>query len=392
MALPRTVPAQSVRESGSAGVRIVENEYRPNLTAPRYRVDTTPFLVIDGRSEGRNQSLGDVRGALRFLDGGIAIVEGDRYRVTFADSTGRIRFRIGTPGDGTSAGQFNYISGAFRLPHDQIGIWDGATDRLTGLNRDGRVTVWSRFERPQAEQLPIGVNHPRLEVLGRLADGRFLGQIVETVINGMASRSFVDSMPLVIIDRQGRASALTTVFKRRWFNYRGNPYAVVEDVPFAPVGAIAADGDGWYYSGGSRFEIEQHTPSGRVAAIMRLSRPRIALTNDAIKRFVDRRLVRLESKLRPDYAAAYAWVKHPAYSGAYTMLRVDRLGDVWARLWADDGDPATWDVFSPAGHWIGPVTVPPDLDIFDIGSNYLLASHVAAHGSQEVREYRLSRK
>lgn len=81
---------------------------------------------------------------------------------------------------------------------------------------------------------------------------------------------------------------------------------------------------------------------------------------------------------------------YPPREPAYTALQIDDEHHLWARIWAIDGEPATWDVFAESGRFLGTVLVPPDLEVLQIANGYLLARDTYDPDQSERRLYKLS--
>jgi hypothetical protein len=53
---------------------------------------------------------------------------------------------------------------------------------------------------------------------------------------------------------------------------------------------------------------------------------------------------------------------------------LDSEGNLWVQLYPlpTSSQRNEWSVFDPSGAWLGDVTVPSDLTMFEIGSDYIL--------------------
>lgn len=58
----------------------------------------------------------------------------------------------------------------------------------------------------------------------------------------------------------------------------------------------------------------------------------------------------------------------------HSALLVDTLGYLWAEEFrlAVDQRPATWNVFDPSGQWLGLVALPPQFEVHQIGTHFIL--------------------
>ncbi len=78
---------------------------------------------------------------------------------------------------------------------------------------------------------------------------------------------------------------------------------------------------------------------------------------------------------------------------AYTAMLVDRDDNLWVRSFPRSADNLVrWVVFDPTGKEIGSLDLPATLEVFDIGSDWVLGIETRlSDGGQQVRMYRLHR-
>ncbi len=89
--------------------------------------------------------------------------------------------------------------------------------------------------------------------------------------------------------------------------------------------------------------------------------------------------------------AAEKSIDFPTLKPAYTALRVDDAGRVWAERSAADTMPHRWDVFDASGKPLGDVTVPARCSVLQVDKGLLLCRAATdADDVQTVRVYRLA--
>jgi hypothetical protein len=82
----------------------------------------------------------------------------------------------------------------------------------------------------------------------------------------------------------------------------------------------------------------------------------------------------------------------PATVPAYTALKGDLEGNLWVRRFALGRRAAdSWGVFAVDGRFLGHVSVPSGLEIYEIGPDYILAVASDSLGVQRVQGFRLRR-
>jgi hypothetical protein len=83
----------------------------------------------------------------------------------------------------------------------------------------------------------------------------------------------------------------------------------------------------------------------------------------------------------------------PEVVPAFQDLRVDHLGWYWANLFQpDEGGPSEWLVFDPEGRAQGIIELPRELEVHDIGEDYILGRWTDQLGVEYVRRHALDRR
>jgi len=54
-----------------------------------------------------------------------------------------------------------------------------------------------------------------------------------------------------------------------------------------------------------------------------------------------------------------------------------------------DDEPANWSVFAPDGVWLGRVTLPSGLEVYEIGSDYILGRSMDEMDVERILVYEL---
>ncbi|MEO5800658.1 MAG: hypothetical protein ABIS00_14555 [Gemmatimonadales bacterium] len=374
----------------AAGPQVIESRPLTGRVADAIRVERQARWIVGGSSSYKGKPIEEVSGAARFSNGTVAVAEALHGRIVYFDSTGKLIRSVGTLGQGGEPGVFNSIMSLTRLGSDRVVAYDISADRLTTLDDKGGVRGWDHIQSVPYVKTPIGKSRLMMEVIGAVDRKQFVAR--QTFRRyPMGSAKYVDSASIVVIDKDRKWSVASRVLDREWFQFTGVKYGTWDVVPFGRTGALAASGDSWYYSDGSAFEIRRTSLAGAAPQVWRVARPRMKVTPQDIERFKRTRLPHYLPILQPGFAKAFEWMAYPKEFPTYTALIVDAPGNVWARQWAFDGELAKWDVFSATGKLIDEVEVPPDLEVLEIGRDYLLARYNGPEEGQEVRVYRVWR-
>jgi sugar lactone lactonase YvrE len=97
---------------------------------------------------------------------------------------------------------------------------------------------------------------------------------------------------------------------------------------------------------------------------------------------------------RPSYRELVESMPDPSTRPAYSDLRVDSEGCVWAaehHSAAERGSATDWEVFAPEGEWLGSVRLPARFKTFEIGEDYVLGKQLDELDVEHVQLLRLNR-
>ncbi|HEY4320917.1 MAG TPA: hypothetical protein VGM77_06995 [Gemmatimonadales bacterium] len=379
-----TVGAQSAATHDSAGVRIVHNAVSTPAPAIWRIVDPTPLAILGGKAAKGKTALDGVDGAVRLSDGSIVLSDRGHSRLTFYDPHGAFRFAVDVVGPGE---QRAFAEALMPVGPNEMAQWDGVSNRLTILNAKGRAVRLRHIENPPWRAERGGHWRPFIDMIGMFAGGDLLGT-VHGLYSTPERQTASDSVIAYHVLATGKLDTLGKFLRGERFGFAKH-FEVGGQLPLGRNGSFAVGSDAWYYTDGASYAIQERTPSGHLTADVRLDRARQPVTAAVIAHLSRARLQRSDPELRMDDSLALLWMAFPKSIPAYTALQVDAEHRVWARAWSFDDEPARWDVFDPAGHFLGAIDVPPDLDVLQIGADYLLARYTFDPSVDEVRLYRV---
>jgi len=135
----------------------------------------------------------------------------------------------------------------------------------------------------------------------------------------------------------------------------------------------AASGDHVYAAGGTEASIQRWKSDGGLSHVFRWPIQERRVSN------LDRRRWREANSTAPEGYNPAAWARYvreipfPERLPLFGRLLVDAHGNVWAKRFSPswEGD-SFWYVFNEQGVWLGEVSTPPGLQIFEIGADYVL--------------------
>lgn len=145
-------------------------------------------------------------------------------------------------------------------------------------------------------------------------------------------------------------------------------------VPFGAATSVAIAGTGLYEGDGTRFELRRIGATSLEQVVRRAFTP-AALTRDLMDRDLEARYE--ASRDRTDYYATiregYAAMPVGDAIPAFDPLRVSADGDVWVRAYPLPGDEThVWSVFAPGGEWLGEVETPASLEMYEVGTQFVV--------------------
>ena len=361
-------------------------------TAPQWRsgeewrVSDEPVLVIGGaQSEGADDLFG-VAGAVRLSDGRIAIADRGASGIRLYSSGGSHVRTSG--GKGSGPGEFRGVDGIARIRGDTILVWDRSAGRMSVFDPAGSFT--------QSHQ-PSGLNLlPAFA--GAFPDGTYAVTTGTSPANVMAQSRTTRQDTIVIVHVGRKGELLDTIGRfagpEMFVDVSGGSLTV-ERVIFGE-GSSMAVGAGRLVAGtNTRYELTAYTPDGVEAMRVARDKPRVRATRADVERYreflASRNLGSVPPEVRAGAEQRVAAIPHREMLPSFGELRVDETGHVWVAQFGLPGQPQKWDVFDPAGVWLGTVGMPGDLVVHEIGMDYVLGVATDELGVERVVLYRLQR-
>lgn len=380
----QTQPA--VLRVDSAGLEVVTNIAPAWQPDELWVVEAKPALQIGTADGDPEYELYGVRGAIRLPNGTLAIANAGTSEIRYFDAQGRYVRSAGRAGSGP--GEFasgGGLTSIWRERGDTIGAWEHMRSRLALF--DGRGS----FVR-QVSVSPSSI--PQL--VGRFRDGSFLMRFPNT------QRSF--GTPWVVerqtadyarfsADGQSRSDIETLPGPERMTaEWEGRLFAGAP--PFALDPAYAVGDTLFYYGSSEAFVIRVYSWAGRLTRLIRRIEPDRKLTREDVIKHNAERLAQAPPEQRATYDKFFAAEPWPDRIPAHRRFVLDVEGFLWVQLYplprADQTNE--WSVFDPTGVWLGDVTVPPDITIFEIGSDYIMASRRDELGVERLVLHRILKR
>ena len=357
---------ESVSVTDSAGVRIVESSAPAWSAGGGWCVGTEPLLTIGEVSGDLDYLLERVSHALRLEDGTIVVADRGPNELRLFDAAGVFIRSLGGRGEGP--GEFAMLSEVWARG-DTILASDGSQSRISVFGRGGNVLETIRVEVAQGR----GYRTPETQ----FSDGAIL---VLNAPSGGVGVGGGDVIPGAVwrLDRYSRAGRFMNEISSvqespRWEHgiYELPPGLYL---PFSlGLPLYAASGDHVYAAGGTEASIQRWKSDGGLSHVFRWAIQERRVSNQ------DRRRWREANSTAPQGYNSAAWARYvreipfPERMPLFGRLLVDAQGNVWAKRFSPswEGD-SSWYVFDGQGVWLGEVSTPPGLHIFEIGADYVL--------------------
>lgn len=369
-----------MREEDSAGAQIVENARPADGSRLGWRIGPEPAVSI-GKLEGDEAYMLFVAAdATRLSDGRIVVVNvGSELRVF--DRAGIHLDTWGGRGDGP--GEFGTpISQIAHLPGDSVIVWNPRYPFLTVFDPTGtaerHVQVLKRQpDRPGDAIFPVAV----------LRDGSILAGPDLGFERG-------DSVVVELRDAEGEftSSLGTHPGLERYLDVEA---LTIYGVIFGRSLAMGPWGDQVVVSPTNRYEIKVFAQDGSLARIVRRDHLLRAPTDAHVEGFIEERVSRLvDQEDREERRRGYEPVPVAEHLPAFGSIIADALDYLWVEEFEPPGEEVPgvlWSIFDPDGEILGFVETPEELEVYEIGEDYILGRVSDELGVEFIQLWTLER-
>jgi hypothetical protein len=299
---------------------------------------------------------------------------------------------FGGPGGGP--GEFESLDALVAYRGDSIAAWDPRARRLTIVGADGGLGRAATVQ---------GLTSVTARLRAALEDGSFVMQPTGTAADylGMRSGERRDSVSFLRLSPDGTvADTLARRAAREYVSARSGNLILQRPVLFGRD-SYASAGSGRAFVGESdQFRID--VVDGRGAQLMSIRRPgpvrpvsreQLARAREEAERGRERtrrEIVRMAGSEIPGPSGD----EIPARSTmpAFDRVLVDGLGYLWVRGFVvSSADAPEWSVFDPDGRWVARVRTPVDVEVYQVGPDWILGRGRDEMEVESVRLYRLDR-
>ena len=376
----------TVTEVDSAGVRIVTNLGSRVLdsacsvsSAPRLEVGS-----VDGPEATRLFSVSD---AVRLPGGGIAVADGGSQEIRVFSADGRHIASFGGKGDGP--GEFQRITTLALTPNETLVAYDRDRLRVSEFSMDGELVGATAVGLPEINgepTVPTGLVPTR--------GGRLVGRGGVDLSGGRGMGLTQDTATWIRIDPTSGQTEVIVRVPGAWsvqFEIRGN--GGFRTAPLTARPSWDALADDLAVTSGETFEIRLADVAEGLREVWRRTEPRRAVTPDVIQAWEEdlQRVMEIPDSERAFMQEFFDAMPYPDSLPAYSELRVDPDGYVWAERFKAFEPSGHWDVYSDEGGFLGTLTLPAALRVVEIGRDFVLGVRRDELGVEYVQEFELVR-
>lgn len=373
-------------DRGDAGTAagVVESSEPLWTTGEAWRVGAaiTSVGALDGPPESQLYQVTDLT---RLEDGSVVVASrGSGGLRVYGPDGGFIR---AMGGEGEGPGEFGIPRYIVHAPPDTLITLDPRLRRAVVYLTDGSHIRTFRVSGVS----PYSAPHDRLD------DGRWIDftsvapEAPEELVTGNRRESTV---AIAFGSDSTSADTLATgAGPESWYevNDRGEVSGVLP-VPFGGGYLAAASGDRVAISDGGAYDIVVVTLAGDTLRVRRtVGRQRV--TAELLDEWTAYWAARWTGERRTRLLRTIDDIVHPEFVPTHTELVFDRLGNLWVENYRHpwEASPRMWSVFGRDGRWLGDVELPDDLQVYEIGADYVAGIERDEIGVEHVRVYTLEK-
>lgn len=371
----------------SVGVSVVENGAVPYDAAVGWALFPEPIVdigVVEGDPE---YQLFQVRDAVRLDDGSIVVLNGGSSEVRVFGGDGAHLYSFGSQGEGP--GEYVRPTIVTRWPGDSLAVWDAATSRLTISHESGE------FGRTLPLGWDVGSSLAIPSFSHVLDDGKmvvFSLRFPETELGTGVHRP---NIAVRVVDAAGELVAdLGDHPGDETYMSVGDGTVEVMRLPFARSYVLGAAGRESIIGGTDRWELRYWDADGALRRIVRIAEPPRLNGPQHMEARLAERLESVPMEQRAALRASMARTPGPDTLPAFETAGTDALGNTWVKPFRSPADsgPDHWIVLDGQGVALGRIEVPEDVELYDVGVDYVLGLWTDSLGVEHVRLWRLTRE
>lgn len=381
---PASLPTAAVRDS--AGITIVENQEGIPPDGGGWKLAASPSLVIGGLDGPDDSGLYRVRGAARLPDGRIAVANDGSLEIKLFGVDGAQLASLG--GEGEGPGEFSSVT-LTGLLGDTLVALDRRLRRVSLVHPDEGFVRSFTIAEPVAD-FPLGgwffesgsvlVEDLSLGADGGLEDGfgRRPARLKSCDLTGAFLSDFgeLPGSEEFTITRQGEHGTAIGI----------------SSVPFGKSPQVAVAGDLLFFGSQDSYEISVFDSGAALRTLVRLARSPVRVTDSDLAAYIREELEGADEDETRSQREMFEEMPMMEFRPAHGAISADREGFLFVEEFRAPGiESVPVNVFDPDGRLVGRFEIPADIEILEIGPDYLLALYEDPMDVEYVHLYELTR-
>jgi hypothetical protein len=368
----------------SAGIHIVENTAPLWAEGEGWKLSEKPVLSIGELEGDPSYQLFQVYDARRLSDGRIVVANAGSSELRFYDGKGRFKGVVGRKGGGP--GEFKGLADVWALADDSLLAYDFRNDRISFFDPSGE------FVRSfQLQSLTGGKSSPSL--VAPFADGSLLISARTMFFSPQTEGGLRrDSVLYLRCDPAGALLDSVGWFPGpEWYVKSDEGIMAASSRAFGRSPVATASADAFYFGSSDSYEIARYDGNGQLQRLIRRTHESLDVTPEDIESWIEERLADADDEnQRAFWEKLYADMPFPQTMPAYERLIVDDEGSLWVEEYRRPTDEQPrWTVFDAEGVMLGEVETPPEFQVFQIGSDFVLGRWTDDLDVEHVQLYKL---
>lgn len=362
------------------GVRVVRSEAPLWGAESPWSLSDTPILDLTRTGMGPAHEFYRVTALLRLTGGEIAVGDFGTHQVRGYSPEGALLWASGRQGEGP--GEFRWITDLSRTRGDSIVVFDRSLARATILDGDGTL----------GRVVSLNKDLQRVRHLLSYDDSLFLA-LGEAFGGARTPGNYRIPYAVILLNPEGSVVDTLRMIGGEESFLSGS--GVDGSLPFGKNGHLAVGGKDFLIGTADSLAFDRYSGPGTQSQAVSVSGFDLRLTSQQIDSTRQAMLTRGDGLPHPsNIIEAIESIEFPDHRPGYVRLLLDEEGYAWAaqhRMRRSGPASVVWEVFSPAGQWLGRFEAPVGFRIHQIGSDYILGVQIDAFDVEHVQVRALSR-
>lgn len=330
-------------------------------------ISTEPLRSLPQDADGK-ELFADPVSATRLSSGVIVVADRRDAIVRFFNSEGRLIREVGRRGAGP--GEFERINQVMQCAADSVFVWDPIQPRMTVIDSAGKVI--REFNLPGRPGLVRCSTHGTIAILMQ----PLITRVPDPDGTGPTYQS-----ELIVANTRGEKSA------------SAGEVPAFQNRPLGKVARLTAGPGGIYLGTQDSAFVRHYSDSMRASGDVGIGSLGRLPTRQIYEHVIEVQLAQVEQSPQRDAIRDFMLkIPMPAELPPYFDLFADGEGNLWAQINAPGEGRTELRGVKPDGSELAVISLPIELQVLEVGSDYLLGSTENEAGERRIVEYALARR